>query len=73
MFAGKTMIIQHFKGGYYKLIGFGKHTETQEQMFIYQNAEGQIFVRPMTMFEDMKKNEKGEEVPRFKIIGSFDN
>ena len=38
----------HFKGGKYKLIGFGKDSETLEDVVIYQALYGnnQFWVRP---------------------------
>ena len=44
----------HFKGGLYKLIGYAYHSETQEEMVIYQALYGmhKIWVRPKTLFFD---------------------
>lgn len=59
---------QHFRGGKYKLIGFGKDSETLEDVVIYQALYGanQIWVRPFKVFFSKVKDEEGNEVDRFK-------
>ncbi len=61
---------QHFRGGKYKLIGYGKDSETQEDVVIYQALYGanQIWVRPKEIFESSVIDENGNEVKRFKEI-----
>lgn len=61
---------QHFRGGKYKLIGYGKDSETQEDVVIYQALYGanQIWVRPKEMFESTVIDENGNEVKRFTEI-----
>lgn len=61
---------QHFKGCKYKLIGFGKDSETLEDVVIYQALYGanQIWVRPYDIFFSKAKDENGNEVERFKEI-----
>ena len=61
---------QHFRGGKYKLIGFGKDSETLEDVVIYQALYGtnQIWVRPYDIFFSKAKDENGNEVERFKEI-----
>lgn len=49
---GKTY--KHYKGNLYKIIGFAKHSETMEDMIIYQNAEkGDCWVRPYNMWNNV--------------------
>ncbi|RHL04258.1 MULTISPECIES: DUF1653 domain-containing protein [Bacteroides] len=45
----------HFKGGLYKMLGIAKHSETLEEMIVYQALYGEhsIWVRPKSMFFDM--------------------
>jgi len=52
---GKTY--RHFKGNLYKLIALGKHSETLEQVVVYQAmyGDGDIWVRPINMWEDIAK------------------
>ena len=64
---------QHFLGGKYKLIGFGKDSETLENVVIYQELFGsnQILVRPYDIFFSKVTDENGNEVDRFKEITVF--
>lgn len=66
----KSRYFEHFKGGKYKLIGFGKDSETLEDVVIYQAlyGVGQIWVRPYGIFFSKVKNKEGEEVNRFTEI-----
>ena len=68
-----TRYFEHFKGGKYKLIGFGKDSETLEDVVIYQALYGanQIWVRPYDIFFSKAKDENGNEVDRFKEISSI--
>ncbi len=65
-----TRYFEHFKGGKYKLIGFGKDSETLEDVVIYQALYGanQIWVRPYDIFFSKAKDENGNEVDRFTEI-----
>ena len=60
---------QHFKGGKYKVIGVAKHSETLEDLVVYQRlADDSLWVRPAEMFlEDVAVN--GVKVLRFKYLG----
>lgn len=66
----KDRYFQHFKGGKYKLIAFGKDSETLEDVVIYQALYGanQIWVRPYEIFFSKVKDEDGNEIDRFKEI-----
>ncbi len=59
---------EHFKGGKYKLIAFGKDSETEKDVVIYQALYGdnQIWVRPSSMFFSKVTDKEGNEVQRFK-------
>ncbi len=61
---------EHFKGGRYKLVGFGKDSETLEDVVIYQALYGdnQIWVRPHDIFFSKVKLPDGTEVARFKEL-----
>jgi hypothetical protein len=58
---------EHFKGGKYKLIAFGKDSETQEDVVIYQALYGdnQIWVRPCDIFFSKVNLQDGSETKRF--------
>ena len=61
---------QHYKGGFYKVIGIAKNAGTQENMVVYKSLDEshQLWVRP---YDEFRENigEKGKPpVPRFKLI-----
>lgn len=60
-------IYRHYKGGYYFIEGVGKHTETEEYLVFYKDAEGSLWARPLSMFTGLVKY-KGELVPRFEQV-----
>ena len=45
---------KHFKGNLYKVIGFAKHSETLEDMVVYQPLKtGDNWVRPLCMWNEV--------------------
>lgn len=45
---------RHFKGNKYKIIGFAKHSETCEDMVIYESLKtNDIWVRPLSMWNEI--------------------
>lgn len=61
---------KHYKGNEYEVIGVAKHSETQEDMVVYQAlyGENQIWVRPLKMFlEEVEVD--GKMILRFEYIG----
>lgn len=59
----------HYKGLRYKIIGVARHSETLEELVVYQAlyGEGGIWVRPLAMFlENIVIN--GQSKPRFKLV-----
>ena len=63
-------LYRHFKGGEYRVLGVARHSETWEEMVLYEPlyaSEVKFVVRPMRMFSDLVEFE-GERVPRFKKI-----
>lgn len=66
------LLYQHYKGGIYQFLTDDiLHTETGERMVLYKNSYGKMYVRPYDTFHE-KVKVNGEEVPRFKYIGSFE-
>ena len=48
---GKTY--RHYKGNLYKIIYLAKHSETCEEMIVYQSIEtGDVWVRPKAMWNE---------------------
>jgi hypothetical protein len=62
-------VYQHYKGNYYQVIGIARHSETLEEIVVYQALYGDygLWVRPFSMFtQAIIFNEK--LTPRFKFI-----
>lgn len=66
---------RHYKGDYYKVLGVARHSETLEEMVVYQGmhyssefGNGPLWVRPATMFIATIEY-KGTTMPRFEFIG----
>ena len=62
-------LYEHYKGLRYKIIGVARHSETLEELVVYQALYGdsEIWVRPLNMFlENIVIN--GQLQPRFKLI-----
>ena len=63
---------RHFKGGEYNVIALAKHSETLEELVVYEalydNMVSKFWVRPAKMFFD-KVGHEGQLVDRFKFIG----
>lgn len=59
-------IYRHYKGNFYRVIGAARHTETLEELVVYQSLYGDfgIWVRPLSMFLEEVEWE-GRAVPRF--------
>lgn len=62
-------IYKHYKGNKYKVLAIAKHSETLEDMVVYQALYGNndIWVRPLSMWdEEVLVN--GEKVHRFTLL-----
>jgi hypothetical protein len=55
---------RHFKGGIYRVVGIARHSETEEEMVVYESPAGDLWVRPSAMFFGMAVVD-GHEVQRF--------
>ncbi len=68
----KEGIYKHYKGGKYRVVGVGKHSETLEDYVVYEalyeNKLSKVWVRPVELFIDYKEVD-GKKVKRFKYIG----
>lgn len=56
-------IYEHYKGGLYRVMDIATHTEREETLVIYRNADGEVFARPYDMFFG-----EVDGVPRFKYV-----
>ncbi|MFA4931259.1 MAG: DUF1653 domain-containing protein [Patescibacteria group bacterium] len=67
-------IYQHYSGKQYRVLGVGRHSETLEELVIYQALYDSdefgphaIWARPKKMFGETVEID-GQKVPRFKKI-----
>jgi hypothetical protein len=62
-------IYRHYKGNLYKVICVAKHSETLEDVVVYQSQYGDFgfWVRPVEMFQERVLVE-GNEVERFSLL-----
>jgi cupin 2 domain-containing protein len=62
---------RHYKGNEYTVIGTARHSETLEELVVYQQDYGEhgLWVRPKQMFSETVTVD-GQEVPRFQPAGS---
>ena len=68
----KLGIYRHHKGMKYRVLGVAKHSETLEDLVVYEalydNKVSKIWVRPLEMFLD-KIEKDGELINRFEFVG----
>jgi hypothetical protein len=69
----KLGIYRHYKGNVYRVLHIAKHSETLEDMVVYQdiNNPNKIWVRPASMWND-DTTVDGENVKRFQLIENFE-
>ena len=62
---------RHFKGNVYRVLYLAKHSETLEEMVVYQAMYGErgVWVRPQTMFEEVIERD-GKAFRRFSPISA---
>jgi len=60
---------EHYKGKRYRVIGVAQHSETLEELVVYQALydEHDLWVRPLKMFIE-KIEVNGKKIPRFKFL-----
>ncbi len=62
---------KHYKGKLYKVLGVVRHSETLEEMVLYEtqyeNELGKLWVRPLAMFVENVEID-GKSMPRFEYI-----
>ncbi|MEK9156188.1 MAG: DUF1653 domain-containing protein [Patescibacteria group bacterium] len=64
-------IYRHYKGGTYRVLGVAKHSETLEEMVIYEalydNPISKLWARPLSMFLD-EVEWQGKKAKRFTFV-----
>ena len=60
---------RHFKGNEYMVLGIANHSETLEQMVVYQALYGkkELWVRPISMWNEFVDKD-GYHGPRFTFV-----
>jgi hypothetical protein len=59
---------KHYKGEFYNVIGVAKHSETLEELVVYEHDDGEMWVRPKEMFlEEVEVG--GKKISRFEFVG----
>ena len=60
---------RHFKGNEYMVLGIANHSETMEQMVVYQALYGkkELWVRPISMWNEIVDKD-GYHGPRFTFV-----
>ena len=65
-------VYKHYKGNFYKVLAVGKHTETLDELVVYQSSYGdhQVWGRPQYMWnETLEYN--GKIVKRFELVKDY--
>ncbi|KTT03543.1 DUF1653 domain-containing protein [Pseudomonas rhizoryzae] len=67
----QTGLYRHYKGQQYRVLGLARHSETEEELVIYQALYGEygLWARPLSMFRESVQVD-GEQVPRFALISA---
>lgn len=64
-------IYEHYKGKKYRVLGVAKHSETLEDLVVYEalydNKVSKLWVRPLKMFLG-KVEVNGQKMSRFKYL-----
>ncbi|MBP6994033.1 DUF1653 domain-containing protein [Candidatus Woesebacteria bacterium] len=67
----KPGVYRHYKGGTYKIHFIVKHTETLEDLVVYEalynNPKAKYWVRPIDSFVG-EVTKDGQTIPRFQLI-----
>lgn len=65
----QTGLYQHYKGPQYRVLGVAKHSETEEELVVYQALYGAfgLWVRPLSMFVEQVEID-GVQQSRFTLL-----
>ena len=53
-------LYRHYKGGIYKVFCTATHTETLEDMVVYSDSDGDVWVRPASMWNEIVDTPSGK-------------
>lgn len=69
----KPGLYRHFKGKEYRVLFLAQHSETREQMVVYQALYGEygIWVRPASMWNEWVER-GGVRAERFTYLGPYE-
>lgn len=62
---------RHFKGGEYRILAIAKHSDTEEELVVYQSLldENAIWARPLSAFlEHVERPDHHYSGPRFQKL-----
>lgn len=67
-------VYRHHKGRHYRVLSLATHTETGEQLVVYQALYGErgVWARPQSMFEETVVLTEDRRVPRFVMVDRHD-
>lgn len=68
----KLGLYEHYRGNKYRVLGVSRHSETLEELVVYQALYGDygLWVRPISMFQE-KIEIDGQMMPRFRHLNSL--
>jgi len=66
----KPGIYRHYKGNEYQVFFAAKHSETLENLVVYQCLYGDYshWIRPLAMFCETVEMDEGYQIPRFQFV-----
>ena len=62
-------VYRHYKGNLYRVLCVAKHSETLEEMVVYQDTgdESKVWARPLSMWSE-EVEAGGEKQPRLQLL-----